>query len=125
MIAIDTSSLVAFLRGDKGSDVEAVDQALELSQAVLPPVVLTEVLSLPRLDRRVSRLIRELPVLEVQPGFWERAGAIRARLLAKRRRARLADALISQSCIDHRVPLITRDRDFRHFAKLADLKLIG
>jgi predicted nucleic acid-binding protein len=30
-------------------------------------------------------------------------------------KARIADTLIAQSCIDHDVPLITRDRDFRHF----------
>jgi predicted nucleic acid-binding protein len=36
---------------------------------------------------------------------------------------RLADTLIAQSCIDHHVPLITRDVDFRHFAKLGMLVL--
>jgi predicted nucleic acid-binding protein len=35
----------------------------------------------------------------------------------------LGDALIAQSCIDHDVPLITRDTDFRHFAKHCGLKL--
>ncbi len=124
MIAVDTSSLVAFLRGETGRDVEAVDQALELQQAVLPPVVLTELISHPHLDRTVSRLIRALPVLDSDPGYWERAGHLRAKLIAKRLRARLADSLIAQSCIDHRVPLITRDRDIRHFAKHAGLALV-
>jgi predicted nucleic acid-binding protein len=123
VIAVDTSSLIAYLRGDDGSDVEAVDQAFELKQAVLPPVVLTEILSDPKLDRRVSKLIRELPILETVPGFWERAASTRAKILSQRLRARLADTLISQSCVDHRAPLITRDSDFRHFAKHAGLKL--
>jgi predicted nucleic acid-binding protein len=30
----------------------------------------------------------------------------------------LADTLIAQSCIDHRLPLITADLDFRHFKPL-------
>lgn len=124
MIAVDTSSLIAFLRGDGGGDVEAVDKALELEQAVLPPVVVTEVLSAPALSPRVSRLIKELPVLEIRPGFWERAAAIRTAVLAEKRRARLADTLITQSCIDHRVPLITRDSDFRQFAEHAGLQLV-
>jgi predicted nucleic acid-binding protein len=38
-------------------------------------------------------------------------------------RARLPDALIAQSCIDHDVALITRDRDFRYFAKYCGLRL--
>lgn len=124
MIALDTSSLIAFLRGDAGDDVRSVDQAFELGQAVLPPVVLTEILSDPGLDRKVAALIRGLPVLEIRAGFWERAGSIRSKVLAKRLRARLADALISQSCIDHRTPLVTRDADFRHFAKHAGLELV-
>ena len=52
MIALDTSSLVAYLDGSTGKDVLAVDLALEQHQAVLPPVVLCELLSAPRLPRR-------------------------------------------------------------------------
>ena len=124
MIALDTSSLIAFLAGERGRDVESIDRALELGQAAVPPVVLTEVLSLPRLDASLSRVIQALPVLDLHPGYWERAAATRAAVLARRLRARLADTLISQSCIDHRVPLITRDGDFAHFAKHAGLSLI-
>ncbi len=124
MIAVDTSSLIAFFRGERGRDVEALDQAFELQQAVLPPVVLTEILSDPGLDRAVSCLLRNLPVLELQPGYWERAAATRARILAKRLRAPLADTLISQSCVDQQTPLITRDSDFRHFARFAGLELV-
>ncbi len=45
------------------------------------------------------------------------------RVLATRRKARLGDALIAQSCIDQSIPLITRDRDFRAFAVAAKLNL--
>ncbi len=123
MIAVDSSSWIAFLSGEPGTDVEAVDQALDLKQVVLPPVVLTEILSAPDLDPRVPPFFRALPVLDIEPGFWERAASSRAKILAQRLRARLADTLISQSCIDHRVPLITRDSDFRHFARHAGLEL--
>jgi predicted nucleic acid-binding protein len=37
-------------------------------------------------------------------------------LLKKEKKVRLGDCLIVQSCIDHEVPLIAEDRDFRHFA---------
>ena len=124
MIAVDTSSLVAYLSGEAGDDVESVDQVLELNQAVLPPVVLTELLGSPGLHRRVARLIQSLPVLEILPGFWERAGTLRAKILKKKRRARLADTLIAQCCLDHRTPLITRDTDFRHFVSYGGLQLL-
>ena len=124
MIAVDSSTLVAFLSGDGGRDTDWLDQALALEQAVLPPVVLTEVLSAPGLDREIADLLRGLPVLDVRSGFWERAAETRARILARRLRARLADTLIAQTCIDHRVPLVTRDRDFRHFSAHAGLDLL-
>ncbi len=124
MIAVDSSTLLAFLAGDEGRDVDWLDQALVLKQAVLPPVVLTEVLSAPELDRETADLVRDLPVLDIRSGFWERAAETRGRILSKRLRARLADTLIAQTCIDHHVPLVTRDRDFRHFSAHAGLDLL-
>ena len=56
-------------------------------------------------------------------GYWQRAGALRAQVLAKRRKARLGDALIAQSCVDHGIVLLTRDRDFVAFAEAAGLAL--
>jgi predicted nucleic acid-binding protein len=49
---------------------------------------------------------------------------LRAKVLARRRKARLGDALIAQCCIDHGIPLLTRDRDFRAFAEAASLDLV-
>jgi predicted nucleic acid-binding protein len=85
--------------------------------------VLTELSSAPDLPKAIASSLRELPLLEVTDGYWERAGRLRARILAASRKARIADALIAQSCIDHGVRLITRDRDFRHFAAKLRLAL--
>jgi predicted nucleic acid-binding protein len=115
VIAVDSSSLVHYLAGDRGADVELVDQAAASRQLVIPPLVLTEVLSAPAHGRQAGEVLAALPVLDVTPGYWERAGLLRARVLAKGFKARLGDALIAQSCLDHGVSLITRDRDFRHF----------
>jgi len=49
---------------------------------------------------------------------------LRAKVLAKRGKARLGDALIAQGCIDRGVPLITRDRDFRAFVDAAGLDIV-
>jgi predicted nucleic acid-binding protein len=123
MIAIDTSSWSAYFGGEEGHDVEAVDQALEHGDAVLPPVVLTELLSSPKLPSSAARILSALPMLELSEGYWERCGRLRARVLARGLRARLADTLIAGSCIDHGIPLVTRDADFRHFVKLGGLRL--
>ncbi len=125
MIAIDTSSWIAFFseREPSADDTALVESALADHQACLPPVVLTELLSDPKLPRAVAALISQLPVLDPEPGFWERAGLLRAKLIAQRRRARLADALIAQTCLDHGVRLVTRDADFHHFAAVGGMRL--
>ncbi len=124
MLAVDSSSLIAYLAGEAGADVEAVDMALQSKQVMLPPVVLCELLSDPELPERVSRALKAMPVLALSEGFWERAGLLRAQIIALRRKARLSDALIAQICLDHDLPLITRDRDFRIFARVTHLKLL-
>jgi predicted nucleic acid-binding protein len=125
MIAIDTSSWIAFFsaREPSGDDTALVESALADHQACLPPVVLAELLSDPRLPRTVGALLSQLPTLDVDPAYWERAGRLRAKLLARKHRARLADTLIAQSCIDHDVRLVTRDADFRYFARVGRLRL--
>lgn len=115
MIAIDTSALVAYFAGASGADVDAVDDALAQSRALLPPVVLTELLSAPRLRPADAATFIAIPRVAVLDGYWERAGQLRAAVLRRRHKARLADVLVAQVCIDAGIPLITRDGDFRHF----------
>ena len=124
VIAVDTSSMIAFLEGAPGDDVELVQSALDHQQLVLPPPVLTELLSDPALEPSVRALLTALPQLQLEPGFWDRAGLLRASVLKRRLKARVADALIAQSCLEQTVPLVTRDKDFRHFAKAAGLALL-
>jgi predicted nucleic acid-binding protein len=125
MIAADTSTWVAFLEGERGQDAELLDQALKDRQVVMVPVVLTELLSDPKLPSSVAETLSEVPMIEIEPGYWQRAGALRARVLAKRRKARLGDALIAQTCVDGDIPLLTRDRDFLAFVEAAGLNLVA
>jgi predicted nucleic acid-binding protein len=124
MIAADTSTWVAFLEGSGGADTLVLDQALDDRQVLMVPVVLTELLSDPGLPANVFETLSELPMVDVEAGYWQRARALRAKAIAKHRKARLGDALIAQSCIDRRIPLLTRDRDFRAFAEAAELNLL-
>ena|ERR1700758_2946167 len=124
MIAADTSTWIAFLEGDGGEDVQLLDKALGDRQVLMVPVVLTELLSDPKLPSAVAQTLSELPLVEIEAGYWHRAGELRSRVLGKRRKARLGDALIAQSCVDSGVPLLTRDPDFRAFAGTAGLELV-
>ena len=124
MIAVDTSTWIAFLEGDGGGDARLLDRALEDRQVVMAPAVLTELLSDPKLPPAIAKTLSEVPLVEIESGYWRRAGELRSKVLRKRRKARLGDALIAQSCIDHKLSLLTRDGDFLAFAEAAGLDLV-
>jgi predicted nucleic acid-binding protein len=93
--------------------------------AVLSPFVLAELFSDPKLEPQDAADLRRLPLLAITEGFWERAGRLRAELLQEHYRPKLVDTMIAQCCIDHDVQLLTRDRDFRAFAKYGGLTLLA
>jgi predicted nucleic acid-binding protein len=124
VIAADTSTWIAFLEGETAPDTELLDQALGNRQLVMIPVVLTELLSDPKLPGPVAKTLCDVPSIELRTGYWQRAGELRAKVLARRRRARLGDALIAQSCVDGGISLLTRDQDFRAFIEATGLKLV-
>jgi predicted nucleic acid-binding protein len=121
MIAADTSTWISFFEGQSGEDVLALTRVLQSRQAVMPPPVLTELLSDPEIPSDVAQILLELPLIAAKDGFWQRAGKLRSKALARKRKARLGDALIAQCCIDAGIALITRDGDFRAFADSLDL----
>lgn len=123
MIAADTSVLIDYFQGKNNTQTEKLDEVFTYHSLVLPPTVLVEILSDPFLPKKFIEKILELPILEPTENFWQRAGINRSKLIFKKLKARLADTLIAQSCIDHQIPLITCDTDFRHFAKYCGLVL--
>lgn len=123
MICADTSSVVALLKGERGHDVELIRSALTDGTLILAPACVAELLSDPDIRPPIEESILDIPRLEITPGYWERAGRLRARLIRQRFRPKLADSLIAQSCLDHSVLLVSRDRDFLPFQKIAGLRL--
>jgi predicted nucleic acid-binding protein len=124
MFCADSSSWIAYLAGESGADVDLLDSCLRNQFILMAPIVLAELLSDPLLPAEAETHLRSVPVLELIPGFWERAGKTRAEMIRRKMRPRLADTLIAQVCIDHNLPLHTRDADFRPFAKHAGLQLV-
>jgi predicted nucleic acid-binding protein len=123
MMATDTSSFSAYLKGEKGKDVERLADALASAELALLPVVITELLTDPEAGKLLDPHIPNFITLELREGYWVRAGHTRRLLRARNLKAKVADALIAQACIDNDVALITRDADFRHFAKYCGLRL--
>lgn len=88
----------------------------------MPPIVLSEALSSPAVEQEFVLFVLSLPLIDLDDGYWKRAGDLRRNVLSDGNKAKLADVLIAQACIDRGVALITHDADFRHFVP-AGLKL--
>jgi len=87
-------------------------------------MVLTELFSDPARSDNAKKALIVIPMLDLKPEFWQRAGKTRAILMKWKCKPKLADSLIAQVCIDHNIPLHARDTDFRPFAKYAGLQLV-
>jgi predicted nucleic acid-binding protein len=124
MVCADSSSWIAYLSGASGDDVNFLESNLRPRLLSMAPVVLAELLSDQSLPTAVEKNLCALPLLELLPGFWERAGKTRANLIRRKLRPKLADTLIAQVCIDHEATLHSRDADFRPFARYAGLQLV-
>ena len=77
------------------------------------------------MEREARKITVHIPAdqLETAPGFWERAGETRRKLLSKGFKARVENVLIAQLCLDQNILLVTRAPDFRHFVNLCGLRL--
>lgn len=100
-----------------------VAQAFRDRMILIVPIVLSELLSSQYMLKELQQLLVKIPLVELHDGVWQRCGIMRRNLLSQRKKARLADSLIAQICIDADVPLITRDRDFMKYREYG-LKLV-
>src|SRR5687767_7349777 len=98
MIVADTNIWIAYFAGESSRDIETMDAALADGVVRMAPVVLAELISDPKLDDVVESALNEVPLLDLLPGFWSRAGRLRAGLIGKGLKPKLADTLIAQTC---------------------------
>jgi predicted nucleic acid-binding protein len=118
LIAADSSSVRRYLEDQIGADTASVQQAVRSGELRVPPIVVTELFSDPNLPEEFVADILALPLLESIDGLWVRAGILRAHFKRQMLKANIADCLVAQACIDADIPLITYDRDFRHFQRV-------
>ncbi len=123
MISADSSSLIAYMEGGEGVDIDLVEQAISSRELIFAPPVVAELRASAVPNEGLELLLADVQLLPLAEGFWDRVGRNRRLLIERGFKARFADALIAQCCIDADVALITRDRDYRHFERLCGLKL--
>ena len=124
MIAVDSSTVIAFFKNQPGPDMALFQTNLSLRKLALPPITLSETLSDPKLSHDARNLLKTMIVLIPDEFYWHRAGEMRSFLITKGYRPKLPDTLIAQSCLDYKVPLLTRDTDFQKYEDHCGLKLL-
>ena len=118
MIAVDSSTWIAYFGGEAGEDVDLLEAAWLNRQVLMAPAVLETSCGSSRHALRASPH-RDRTRLLATGRRTARQGTCE-----KPREAPLGDALIAQSRIDGGIRLLTRDRDFRAFADAAGLRLV-
>ncbi len=123
MIAADTSTWIAFLQGDSGPDVALLDQALQDRQVLMLPVVLTGVMSDPKLPSAVAKMLSALPLVDPRARLLgERAGELRASL-EEGPKSTARGRVDRPSCVDQGIPLVTGDSLFSGLRQRRESKL--
>ena len=123
-IVADTSEWIEYFAGRPATEL---DHALAAGRAVVPPIVVAELLSGARTakDRaRLEDLLRDI-VLPVDPvTHWARVGKLRGTLRAGGLSVSTPDAHVAQCALDLDAPLLSRDRVFAQIAQLTTLRLL-
>ncbi len=114
---IDTSVWIALLRGHDTAATRLLRRWLLRGVTCIAPVILQELLQGARGEKELIRLethFGELPMLEATKKAHAAAGALYARLRWQGVTVRSPhDCLITAVAVEHDVPLLTLDRDFR------------
>jgi predicted nucleic acid-binding protein len=124
LIVADSSVLIPWAEGHVTAKTDLLNYHMQQKTLRVAPVSITELLSTRDLRPEIRLVAETLDLLELRDGYWARAGMLRGRCLAAGRRARLADALIAQACLDADLPLLTDDKDFGIFQAIGDLRLV-
>jgi predicted nucleic acid-binding protein len=89
MIAVDAGVVISFLQGETNQAVERFALLLSTDQVVLAPSTVAELLSDPKGGPETMTLIGGLETLPLKPGYWARAGLLRASVRRVGRKAAL------------------------------------
>lgn len=122
-VVVDSSAWIDFFRG---RELPLLEQALAEGRALVPPIVVAELVSgaTTRVDaRRVLGLVRELELVPTDRDHWVRVGELRRALRARGLAVSTPDAHVAQCALDLGGVLLSTDAVFGRIARLAPLEL--
>jgi len=121
-MTLDTNILIAYLNGEAKVVETLSEWQGEGRLLLISTITIAEVLAFPALTPLdMDRTRRFLQHFISVP--FDKEVAETAALLARAHRLRIPDAAIAATAFLRRVPLVTRDRQFRHIGGLAVLEI--
>ena len=122
-VVVDTSVWIDFFAG---SDTESVSEALEQGWVVLPPIVVSELISgaATQAQRQaIGNLLQDAPLHQTPLEHWIRVGDLRRKLAQKGLSVTTPDAHVAQCALDLDSTLLSSDAVFTSIAKHVRLRL--
>lgn len=122
MILVDSSVWIDYFSGNSSPETDFLDSMLGVRAIAIGDLILTEVLQGFRHDKdynAAKRLLAELTIFELLGANMAIKSADNFRNLRKKGFTirKTADVIIASFCIEHDLPLLFSDKDFRPFVK--------
>ena len=121
-VVVDTSVWIDFFAGEPS---EHLEEALSSGAAIIPPIVVAELVSGTAAHQRsaIGELLQDAPVSETPLDHWIRVGDLRRELARKGVSVTVPDAHVAQCALDRDAVLLTRDAIFAQIARHTSLRL--
>lgn len=122
-VVVDTSVWIDFFAG---AETTSLEEALERGAAVVPPIVVAELVSgatTPQQRERIGELLQDAPVHPTPLEHWIRVGDLRRVLARKGLNVTVPDAHVAQCALDQDAVLLARDAVFTLIARHTPLRL--
>lgn len=131
MILVDTSAWIDFLRGVNSDQRRALHRLIEEEEDIcLTGIILTEILQGVKNDpdyRRLKDYLLDFPIFGPKGiETYLRAAQIYRDCRKQGKTVwKTVDCLIAAVCLENKLPLLHRDRDFDLIAACTDLKIVS
>ena len=127
MILVDSSVWVDYFSGNDSPETDFLDCILGVSAIAIGDLILTEILQGFRHDKdykTAKRLLEELTIFELLGTKMAVKSADNFRKLRKKGVTirKTADVIIASFCIEHNLPLLFSDKDFKPFVQHLGLR---
>jgi predicted nucleic acid-binding protein len=122
-VIIDSSVWVAYF---KGQHKQTVEEILYTQKSLLPPLVISEVLSGEkrlRWQRPLKEFLSMVPMVQTDREHWERVGELRCGIQKQGLAISTPDAHVAQCALDTGSVLFSFDKIFEKISPLCGLKL--